>query len=203
MTPSTAIRNLTRAAILPAVTLAALGVPGVVHAQALVPARTFARTTARYTIPDVVVVRSDGTRVRLRHELDGGKPVLLNFIFTSCAAICPVMSQTFADVQHRLGSERSDVHMVSLSIDPEADTPARLAEYARRFAADAQWTFYTGSLEASLAAQKAFDVYRGDKMNHVPVTFLRIAPGQPWVRLEGFAGAQDVVAEYRRLRATR
>ena len=106
-------------------------------------------------------------------------------------------------MQRRLGDERSKVHLVSLSIDPEADSPARLVEYARRFAAGAGWSFYTGSLEASLAAQKAFDVYRGDKMNHVPVTFLRVAPDQPWVRLEGFASAEAVVAEYRRLRAGR
>jgi subtilisin family serine protease/cytochrome oxidase Cu insertion factor (SCO1/SenC/PrrC family) len=192
------IHRLIRAVVLPATTLAALAGPvrAEPHKQ-----RPWARTTASYRVPDVALVRADGAHVTLRRELDDGKPVILNFIFTSCAAICPVMTQTFADVQRRLGDER--VHLVSLSIDPEADTPARLGEYAKKFAAGAQWSFYTGSLEASIAAQKAFDVYRGDKMNHAPVTFLRVAPGQPWVRLEGFAAAEDVVAEYRRLRGPR
>jgi protein SCO1/2 len=58
----------------------------------------------------------------------------------------------------------------------------------------------TGTLDDSVAVQRAFDVYRGDKMNHQPATFLRAAPGQPWVRLEGFASAADILREYRQLR---
>src|SRR5262249_25129195 len=152
-------------------------------------------------IPDVGLVRADGKPVSLRNEIDDGKPVLLNFIFTTCAAICPVMSQTFAEVQRQLGDERDHVHLISVSIDPEQDTPARLREYAKKFKTGPQWTFYTGTLEASVAAQRAFGAYRGDKMNHVPLMFLRTAPGKPWVRLEGFARADDIIKEYRKLRA--
>jgi protein SCO1 len=165
------------------------------------PARDAVRN--RYLIPDVALVRADGTQVKLRQELDDGRPVILNFIFTTCTSICPVMTQTFVQIQKRLGDDRSRVHMVSVSIDPEEDTPARLREYAKKFGAGPQWTFYTGTQEASVALQKAFDIYRGDKMNHVPVTFLRIAPGQPWVRIEGLARADAVVREYRQLVAAR
>jgi protein SCO1/2 len=162
-----------------------------------------ARRLASYQVPDVELIRADGARVSLRREIDDGRPVILNFIFTSCTAICPVMTQIFAQIQNRLGEERDKVHMISVSIDPEQDTPARLREYAAQFHAGAQWSFYTGTLENSLSAQKAFDAYRGNKMNHVPVTFLRLAPGRPWVRLEGFTTADDVVLEYRQLLATR
>ena len=162
-----------------------------------------AKRLASYQVPDVELIRADGARVSLRREIDDGRPVILNFIFTSCTAICPVMTQIFAQIQSRLGEERDKVHMISVSLDPEEDTPARLREYAGRFQAGAQWSFYTGTLENSLIAQKAFDAYRGNKMNHVPVTFLRLAPGRPWVRLEGFIKADDVVQEYRQLLATR
>ena len=87
--------------------------------------------------------------------------------------------------------------MISISIDPEEDTPARLSEYAKRFNAGSQWRFYTGSVEASIAAQRAFDVYRGDKMSHSPVTLYRAAPGQPWLRLDGFATPDSLIAEVR------
>jgi protein SCO1/2 len=168
------------------------------------PARpAWQRTTARYRIPDVGLVRADGARVRLRRELDDGKPVILNFVFTSCAAVCPVMSATFAQLQRRLADDPGQAHLISISIDPEEDTPERLRDFARSLHAGPQWSFYTGTLEASIAAQRAFDAYRGDKMNHVPVTFLRAAPDQPWVRLEGFATAEAIVAEYRQLRAGR
>jgi protein SCO1 len=158
---------------------------------------------ADYTLPEITLVRADGTKVSLPKELDDGKPVILDFIYTTCTAICPVMSQTFAGVQKRLGEEREKVHMVSISIDPEQDTPQRLREYAKRYGAGPQWQFYTGTLEASIATQKAFDNYRGDKMNHVPVTFIRGAPGDSWERIEGFATPDDIVNEYRMLMAAR
>jgi protein SCO1/2 len=153
------------------------------------------RSQANYTVPDVTLVRSDGAQVNFAHELDDGRPVLLNFIYTTCTTICPVLSQTFAEVQKRLGANAPKVKMVSVSIDPEEDTPARLTEYAKRFHAGAQWSFYTGTLQASQLVQRTFDVYRGDKMNHTPVTLFRAAPGQPWVRLDGFATPDMVLGE--------
>ena len=157
------------------------------------------RSQVQYKIPAVSLTRSDGTQVRFPQELDDGRPVILDFVYTSCISICPILSQTLEQVQSRLGAEASQVRMVTVSIDPEQDTPAHLAEYARTFHAGDQWSFYTGTREASLALQKAFDVYRGDKMNHDPVIFLRGAPGQPWVRLDGFPPPDRVVAEYRQL----
>ena len=123
--------------------------------------------------------------------------MLLNFIFTTCTAICPAMSSTFAQVQHQLGDDRDRVRLVSISIDPEQDTPARMADYARRFRADRQWSMLTGALEDCIAVQKAFDTYRGDKMYHAPVTLLRPEKGGEWIRFEGFASASDLVSETR------
>jgi protein SCO1/2 len=159
----------------------------------------YQRSTQNYALPDVALVREDGTAVRFPADIDDGRPVVLNFIYTTCTAICPMLSQTFAAFQRKLGPDVAAVHMVSISIDPEQDRPAQLAEYAKRYGAGPQWTHYTGTLEASLEVQKAFQAYYGDKMNHRPVAFLRRAPGQPWVRLEGFATPDDLVREYRQL----
>ena len=156
-----------------------------------------ARSTANYTVPDITLVRSDGARVSLAKELDDGRPVLLDFIYTTCTTICPVLSQTFAEVQKRLGADAAKVKMVSVSIDPEEDTPTRLTDYAKRYQAGAQWSFYTGTAQASVLVQRAFDVYRGDKMNHAPATLFRPAPGQPWIRLDGFATPDAVLGEVR------
>jgi protein SCO1/2 len=161
------------------------------------------RTTADYLVPGVRLVREDGKAVSLAAELDDGRPVVLDFVYTSCTTICPVLSQTFTRLQDKLGSERATVHLVSISIDPEEDTPARLTAYAKRFHAGPHWRFYTGSVQASVAVQRAFEVYRGDKMNHTPVTFLRAAPGRPWVRVDGFASAEELAKEVRELVAAR
>ena len=155
------------------------------------------RSEVDYRTPDVSLVREDGMRVSLPRELDDGRPVVMNFIYTDCTTICPLSSQVFAQLQAALGAERDHVHFVSISIDPERDTPARLRAYATKFHAAREWNHYTGSTAASLAAQRAYDVYRGDKMSHTPVTLMRAAPGKPWVRLDGFATSQDLLAEYR------
>jgi len=163
------------------------------------PAMTSARITSvpNYPIPPVHLVREDGKEVSLADEIDDGRPVVLNFIFTTCSSICPLMSQTFAQFDRQLGAERSRVHLVSISVDPEEDTPARLHEYARKFHAGPEWQHYTGTVEASLAAQRAFNVWRGDKMSHTPVTLLRAAPGRPWVRIDGFVTPSELVHLYR------
>jgi protein SCO1 len=134
--------------------------------------------------------------VPMRSELDDGRPILLGFIFTTCTAICPVTSATFRQFQDKLGPSEA-VHIVSISIDPEQDTPQRLREYARKFGAGPNWHHYTGTVSASVAMQRAFDAYRGDKMDHAAVAFLRAAPGKPWVRIDGFASADQLTAEYR------
>jgi len=154
------------------------------------------RSQVSYSIPPVTLVRRDGRPVAFPAALDDGRPVLLDFIYTSCTAICPLTSQVFSQVEERLRMEKDPVTMVSISIDPEYDTPNRLTDYAKRFHAGDEWQYYTGSLDASIALQKAFDVYRGDKMNHFPVTFLRAAPGKPWLRIEGFANADELVQAY-------
>jgi protein SCO1/2 len=86
--------------------------------------------------------------------------------------------------------------MMSISIDPEEDTPRKLREYAERFRAGPQWQHYTGTVAASLAMQRAFGVYNGDKMSHAPVTFFRASPSAPWTQLKGFATANDLVRAY-------
>lgn len=157
------------------------------------------RSEADYAVPALRLVRQDGSPAEFPKEIDDGRPVLLNFIYTSCTAICPLTSQVFSRVQDTLTAEGAPFDMVSISIDPEYDTPARLADYARKFHAGDRWHFYTGSQSASIALQKAFAVWRGDKMNHVPVTFLRAAPGRDWVRLDGLASPDDVIREYQTL----
>ena len=155
------------------------------------------RTVVNYAVLKIPLVRDDGRQVALRDELDDGRPVVLNFIYTSCSGICPLASHVFSELQRALGAERDRVHLVSISIDPEEDTPARLREYARRFGAGPEWQHYTGTVAASLAAQRAFDAYKGDKMSHTPLTLVRPTPAGPWVRFDGFATADTLLKEVR------
>lgn len=154
-----------------------------------------AKSTRDYAIPAVRLTRADGKVVSLPEEMNDGRPVVLNFIFTTCPALCPMMTSVFSGFERRLGADADKVHLMSISIDPEQDTPARLHAYAQKFGAGPQWQHYTGTLDASVAAQRAFNTYRGSKMDHAPVTFVRMAPGRSWVRIEGFATADQLLGE--------
>ncbi len=155
------------------------------------------RSTAAYVIPQVELVRDDGTRVKLQDEFKDGKPVVMTFIFTTCTTICPLISQTLAQLQEKLGPERNRVHIVSISIDPEEDTPSRLTAYAKGLHAGPEWRHYTGSMQSIITTARAFNVYRGDKMGHTPVILLRPEPDKPWVRFDGFVTAGQLLSEIR------
>jgi protein SCO1/2 len=163
------------------------------HHHAMVPA--YARSTVRYEVPSLALVRDDGKPVDFSQEVDDGRPVVLSFIYTSCTTVCPLTSHTLSQLQNLLGAARDSVHLVSVTIDPEFDTPARLHDYAATFGAGPEWQHYTGTLAASKRAQTAFNVYRGNKMDHVPVSLIRTKPGAPWVRIEGFATPEQLLAE--------
>jgi protein SCO1/2 len=152
-----------------------------------------------YKVPQVQLVRQDGKSVSLAEELNDGRPVVLNFIYTTCQTTCPLSSATFALFEKHLGPERDKVHLVSISIDPEQDTPERLRTYAKKFGAGPEWQQYTGTPQASVAAQQSFGVYYGDKMSHTPVTLLRAAPGKPWTRIDGFVTPEQLMQIYREL----
>ena len=168
------------------------------HHAHMMDQKGYTRTEHRYQVPDVVLTNQDDQAVSLRERLAEPKPVLLNFIFTTSTTICPVLSASFAQTQAALGEEAKDVRMISISIDPQHDTPAKLRDYARRFHAGPGWEFLTGNLNDVIAVLKAFDAYRGDKMNHIPLTLLLATPEGPWVRMEGFASAGELVQEYKR-----
>ncbi len=159
----------------------------------------YVRSVARYTPPDVTLTDATGARVRLAAVLDAPGPVALQFVFTSCPSICPVLTATLAASRKALAADSAKLRRVSISIDPEFDTPERLRDYARRFDAGPEWTFLTGGRDDVAAVQKAFDTYRPNKMQHEPLTFLRAAPGEPWVRLAGTPTPAELAAEIRGL----
>lgn len=77
-----------------------------------------------------------------------GHPWVANFMFTSCPFSCPRLTRHMSRVQERLrdrGDSAASVRMVSFTVDPDVDTPARLGEYAQRYRVDAaRWRFVTG-----------------------------------------------------------
>jgi protein SCO1/2 len=82
-----------------------------------------------------------------RQDLDG-KIVVVNFVFTTCTAVCPYVNEQMAKVQ-QLTAGRSDVRLLSLTLDPVDDTAPVLEKYGRTFGQDTRrWSFLTGDESA-------------------------------------------------------
>jgi protein SCO1/2 len=133
-----------------------------------------------------------GEATTLREAVGSDKPVLVNFIFTTCTTICPVMSAGMSQFLTNLGAAHDGVRVISISIDPELDTVGALAAYAERYHAPASWRLLTGTAAAVEAAQRAFGSYRGGKNSHAPGTFVRASAEAPWIALDGFSSAETL-----------
>lgn len=150
-------------------------------------------STVSYDVPDVTLVDASGKPVALRALLSSGEPLALNFIFTTCTTICPVMTATFAQMRRDLGDAAGRVRLVSISIDPEQDRPEVLRRYAERFGAG--WTFLTGDSQDVERVLRAFGAYAGSKMNHRPLTLLKDPRDASWIRIEGLASGGSLAHE--------
>ena len=147
-------------------------------------------------IPDVAVTDVGGRPQRLAKSLDGVEAVLLNFVFTTCSTICSTQTAILAEFQRRLVAEGKRARFVTVTIDPDNDTPERLAAFARQFDIRHDWSFFTGEFDDLVRIQQAFDVYRGSKAAHPPVVLLKRAHESSWVRIEGMAAPSDLLAVF-------
>jgi len=124
-------------------------------------------------------------------DLIGNRTVAINFIFTSCPTVCPLMGANFGKVQKLLGSR--DVALISVSIDPETDTPARLVEWSKRFGAGPGWTLVTGSTLDINQVLKAFGIFTSDPSSHSPSVFIADAKRGIWRRVDGLASPSTIL----------
>lgn len=90
---------------------------------------------------------TDETNAAFTTEAMRGNVSIVNFIFTRCGTVCPASSIKMLDVQERTVDLPDRIKLVSFSVDPEYDTPAVLASYAREYHADPRrWRFVTGPI---------------------------------------------------------
>jgi protein SCO1 len=108
--------------------------------------------------PDFALISQNGTEVTL--ERLRGKVVAVAFIYTWCPDVCPMLTDKMARVQDALGTDfATEVAFVSITFDPERDTPEVLKDYAAAFDADlAGWSFLTGEPEAVREVARRYGV---------------------------------------------
>jgi len=98
--------------------------------------------------PNVPVVTQDGRTANFYDDMIKGRLVVISFIFTSCTDICPLTTARMAQVEDKLGDlVGRDIFFISMTVDPETDTPERLKAFADAFGAGPGWQFLTGKPE--------------------------------------------------------
>lgn len=156
-------------------------------------------TPAALVLPDVTLTNQRGEPVRL-HALLAGKIAVIQTIFTSCGSICPPMGATFGRLQD-LVAAAPDVALVSISIDPVTDVPARLEAWGGQFGAGERWTLLTGSTADVTATLTALRTYTADKQDHSSFVVVGHHEAGQWTRVDGLSDPATLVAAVQQIRA--
>ena len=157
------------------------------------------RSVKYYTVPNVMLLNQDGKKVNLKELVDSGKPVIFDFIYTTCTTICPVLSATFTNLRKALGVDADKVQLISISIDPENDRPEKMKKYLTRFKAGKGWDFLTGSREDINRVLLSLDATLVDKMSHEPLYIMRAPHSDDWVRIKGLLSKGDLLSELKKM----
>ena len=140
-------------------------------------------------IPDVMVTTQDGKSVRFYSDLVKGNTVAVNFIFTNCKTICPMLGGMFTNLQKQ--SARG-VRLISVSIDPTVDTPRRLKEWGAKFHPGSSWTFVTGRQADIDQILQAFGAFTTRPQDHLPITIVGSDVTGIWTRNYGFLSGPEL-----------
>jgi protein SCO1/2 len=156
-----------------------------------------APVTSRPVRPaDTQLFDQDGRKLRLASDALADKVVVVTFVYTNCADTCPIVSHTFSQLQEKLGGLMDKrVRLVSLTVDPARDTPAKLKAYSARFDAKPGWLWLTGEPSNVAAALQGFGVHITRPENHPGQVLVGDPRSGRWVRLYDVDKPQQVLAE--------
>ena len=150
--------------------------------------------TAHHYFTDVRLVDHEGREHRLYSDLMAGRVVIINALFTTCQGVCPVTSTNLQKVQSWLGERLGEeVYILSLTVDPETDTPERLATYAEGLGARPGWFFLTAPRDRLDFALRRLGLESENKEAHSPVFLIGNVPTGLWKKAIGLAGSDELI----------
>ena len=164
------------------------------HAQQQPLVAPHAPSPAEKYFSDVELINQDGQKVRFYSDVLKDKVVIVNTFFTTCTSVCPPMNRNLERIQEALGDRLGkEAFLVSISVDPETDTPPRLKEYASRFHARPGWIFLTGKKENIDWALYKLGQYVEKKDDHSTVIIIGNEPKGLWKKAIGLAKPDELM----------
>ena len=144
---------------------------------------------------DTVLIDQDGRELRLFSDLMAGRVVLIHAGFVDCKTDCPLTASILQKVQEHLGARLgADARILSITLDPERDTPARLKEHASKLQARAGWHFLTGKPEDVEAVLGKLGLTAPDRDKHKPLFLVGNVPTGLWKKVFPLADTDELLA---------
>jgi protein SCO1/2 len=149
---------------------------------------------ARKYFSDVELINQDGQKMRFYSDVLKDKVVVINTFFATCTSVCPPMNRNLERIQETLGDRLGkDAWLVSISVDPEKDTPPRLKEYGQRFHARPGWIFLTGKKENVDWALYKLGQYVETKDDHTTIIIIGNEKTGLWKKAFGLAKPEELM----------
>lgn len=151
-------------------------------------------TAAQKYFSDVELINQDGKAMKFYTDVLKNKVVIIDTFFTTCTSVCPPMNRNFERIQEALGDRLGkDAFLISISVDPETDTPPRLKEYSRRFHARDGWIFLTGKKENVDWALYRLGQYVETKDDHSTIIIIGNESKGLWKKAFGLANVTELL----------
>lgn len=149
---------------------------------------------AQVKLVDRPLVDQHGARVSFKKDVVGDDVVVMDFVFTTCTTICPILTAKFARVQAELGERLGrGVKLVSVTLDPVRDTPERLQAFGAKHRAGPHWSFLTGAKDDVDDVLKGLGAYVADFGAHPPMVLVGDGRSGRWLRVNGFPDPKRIV----------
>ncbi len=150
----------------------------------ITPMDPAAEAKARRYFTDLPVVTQDGETLRFFSDILKDRVVVVTLFYTECTDMCPITNQKLAQVQDLLGDAMGrDYFFVSVTLDPETDTPEVLKQYAENFDAGKGWYFLTGRKDDIKTITRRLGQTDDNIATHNPYFMLGNVPRAHWSRL--------------------
>jgi protein SCO1/2 len=148
-------------------------------------------------IPDVRLTNESGHEVRFASDVLRQRPALISFIYTRCTTTCPLVGATVATVTEKLQADASKLAIVSITVDPDYDTPERLRDWRELYGDIPQWTLLTGTKRDITQLLRALGAYSPKLEDHSNILLIGPNASGQWVRMSSLAGWDTVVEQIR------
>lgn len=153
---------------------------------------------ARGYFTDTELIDQNGEVHRFYSDLLDGKVVVIDSVFTTCTLVCPVLGQKMKSIQAAAGDRLGkDVHLISISVDPETDTPAKLKAFGEQLEAREGWYFLTGSRENVERVLGKLGFAVDDKENHSTIVLMGNEQTGLWKKTNGLSSSGELVDLFR------